>query len=50
MYPILDTILEVVPKPATEIDKPLKFQPALIDYNDYVGRMGIGKYIKERCE
>lgn len=43
MYPILDTILEVVPKPATEIDKPLKFQPALIDYNDYVGRMGIGK-------
>src|SRR5690554_997563 len=43
MYPILDTILEVVSKPATEIDKPLKFQPALIDYNDYVGRMGIGK-------
>jgi GTP-binding protein len=43
LYPILDTILEVVPKPATEIDKPLKFQPALIDYNDYVGRMGIGK-------
>lgn len=43
MYPILDTILEVVPKPETEIDKPLKFQPALIDYNDYVGRMGIGK-------
>lgn len=43
MNPILDTIVETIPKPGQEIDKPFLFQPALIDYNDYVGRMGIGK-------
>ena len=43
MNPILDTIVETVPKPGQETDKTFLFQPALIDYNDYVGRMGIGK-------
>jgi len=43
MEPILDTIIEVIPKPNQDIKSPLQFQPALIDYNDYVGRMGIGK-------
>ena len=43
MEPILDTIIKHIPKPNDLIDAPLQFQPALIDYNDYVGRMGIGK-------
>lgn len=43
MNPILDTIVETIPKPGQETEKPFLFQPALIDYNDYVGRMGIGK-------
>jgi len=43
MIPLLDKILEFVPKPNTDIDAPLQFQPSLLDYNDYVGRMGIGK-------
>ncbi|MFU8792684.1 MAG: translational GTPase TypA [Acholeplasmataceae bacterium] len=43
MEPILDSIIKYVPKPKQEIKKPLIFQPALIEYNDYVGRMGIGK-------
>lgn len=43
MEPILDTIIEIIPKPNQDIKSPLQFQPALIDYNDYVGRMGIGK-------
>lgn len=43
MDPILDTILKEIPQPKTDYKKPLQFQPALIDYNDYVGRMGIGK-------
>ncbi len=43
MTPILDTIIESLPNPEQEVEKPFIFQPALIDYNDYVGRMGIGK-------
>lgn len=43
MVPLLDTIIKYVPAPAQEKDKPLQFQPALLDYNDYVGRIGIGK-------
>ncbi len=43
MEPILDTILKEIPAPNMDSTSPLKFQPALIDYNDYVGRMGIGK-------
>jgi GTP-binding protein len=43
MEPILDTIIKEIPKPNDDAIKPLLFQPALIDYNDYVGRMGIGK-------
>jgi GTP-binding protein len=43
MVPLLDTIIKYVPAPAQEKEKPLQFQPALLDYNDYVGRIGIGK-------
>jgi len=43
MQPILDTIIESLPNPPQELEKPFIFQPALIDYNDYVGRMGVGK-------
>ncbi len=43
MIPLLDKILEFVPKPKVDIDGPLQFQPSLLDYNDYVGRMGIGR-------
>ena len=43
MDPILDLILEHIPAPKTEIDGSLQFQPALLDYNDFVGRIGIGR-------
>ncbi|MCF7933093.1 MAG: translational GTPase TypA [Acholeplasmataceae bacterium] len=43
MEPILDAIINHIPKPTGDPLQPLVFQPALIDYNDYVGRMGIGK-------
>ncbi len=41
MEPILDAVLEYIPSPETE-EGTLQFQPALLDYNDYVGRIGIG--------
>ena len=40
---ILDKIIETVPDPCMDSVSPLQFQPALLDYNDYVGRIGIGK-------
>ncbi|PKL00748.1 MAG: translational GTPase TypA [Tenericutes bacterium HGW-Tenericutes-1] len=43
MIPLLDKILEFVPTPSVDIEGPLQFQPSLLDYNDYVGRMGIGR-------
>ena len=46
MEPILDTIIKSIPKPNQDETDHLQFQPALIDYNDYVGRMGIGKIYK----
>lgn len=43
MEPILDTIIKEIPKPNQDSEASFLFQPALVDYNDYVGRMGIGK-------
>jgi len=40
---ILDTILEEIPAPTGDDTKPLQFQPALLDYNEFVGRIGIGR-------
>mgnify|MGYP004527757369 CR=1 FL=1 len=41
MTPILDMIIDNIPSPKIE-EGSLQFQPALLDYNDYVGRIGIG--------
>ena len=43
MEPLLDMILKEIPDPEYDYDAPLQFQPALLDYNDYVGRIGIGR-------
>lgn len=43
MDPLFDTIIKYIPAPKTDVDKPLQFQPSLLDYNRYVGRIGIGK-------
>ena len=40
---VLDKILEIIPKPTGDIEAPLQFQPALLDYNEFVGRIGIGR-------
>ena len=40
---IYDLIIDEIPAPNVNVDAPLQFQPALLDYNDYVGRIGIGR-------
>ena len=42
MAPILDTILEHIPDPKSNEGEGLQLQPALLDYTDFVGRIGIG--------
>ncbi len=42
MAPILDAVIENIPAPKAKEDGPFQFQPALLDYNDFVGRIGIG--------
>ncbi|EQA45977.1 GTP-binding protein TypA [Leptospira broomii serovar Hurstbridge str. 5399] len=41
--PLLDMVLEHVPPVKASINAPLQFQVTSLDYNDYVGRIAIGK-------
>src|SRR5690625_3157882 len=46
MQSIYDMIIEHIPAPVDNSDEPLQFQIALLDYNDYVGRIGIGRVFR----
>ena len=43
MDPVYELIINEIPEPKVEENGPLQLQTALLDYNDYVGRMGIGR-------
>ena len=43
MASLFEAVLRHVPPPATESDKPLQLQISTLDYNSYVGRIGIGR-------
>lgn len=42
MDPVFETILKEIPEPICDHSGPFRFQPALLDYNEFVGRIGIG--------
>jgi GTP-binding protein len=46
MAPLLDTILEHIPAPVDNSEEPLQFQVSLLDYDNYVGRIGIGRVFR----
>ncbi|WP_087974504.1 translational GTPase TypA [Oceanobacillus rekensis] len=46
MDPVFTTILEHIPAPVDTADEPLQFQVTLLDYNDYVGRIGVGRVVR----
>ena len=50
MDPVLDMIVKEIPAPETDCDGGLQFQPALLDYNDYVGRIGIGRVARGKVK
>lgn len=43
MAPIFDTILKAIPAPLDNVDEPLQFQITMLDWDDYVGRIGVGR-------
>lgn len=46
MKVLYDTIIKNVPAPVDNSREPLQFQVSLLDYNDYVGRIGIGRIFR----
>ncbi|MFW3625905.1 translational GTPase TypA [Aerococcus viridans] len=46
MDPIFNTILDEIPAPVDNSEEGLQFQVSLLDYNDYVGRIGIGRVFR----
>lgn len=50
MAPVFDTIIEKIPAPVDNSDEPLQFQVSLLDYNDYVGRIGIGRIFRGKMK
>ncbi len=45
MDPLFETIINTIPSPVEDMSN-LQLQIALLDYNDYVGRIGIGRITK----
>ncbi len=43
MEPLFETIIKHIPAPAGDEEAPLQLLISTIDYNDYVGRIGVGK-------
>ena len=46
MQCLYESIIENIPAPVDNSEDPLQFQVALLDYNDYVGRIGIGRVFR----
>ena len=43
MKPLFETIIEHIPAPSGDPEAPTQVLISTIDYNDYVGRIGVGK-------
>lgn len=43
---LFESIVENIPSPVDNREEPLQFQVALLDYSDYLGRIGIGRVFR----
>jgi len=43
LVPLFETILQYIPAPESDVDKPFQMLVSSIDYNDFVGRIAIGR-------
>lgn len=46
MDPIFNMIIEHIPAPVDNIEDPLQYQVTLLDYSEYLGRIGIGRVFR----
>lgn len=50
MDPIFDTIIKNIPAPVDNSDEPLQFQITMFDWDDYVGRIGVGRIYRGKVK
>ncbi|KJY58246.1 GTP-binding protein TypA/BipA [Lactobacillus kimbladii] len=50
MNPIFDTIIKSIPAPIDNSEEPLQFQITMLDWDDYVGRIGVGRIYRGRVK
>ncbi|MFV2028732.1 translational GTPase TypA [Neisseria sp. S1] len=50
MRPLFDTILKHTPAPSGSADAPLQLQISQLDYDNYTGRLGIGRILNGRIK
>lgn len=50
MRPLFDTILKYTPAPSGSADEPLQLQISQLDYDNYTGRLGIGRILNGRIK
>ena len=43
LVPLFETIMDYIPGPETDISKPFQMLVSSIDYNEYVGRIAVGR-------
>lgn len=43
MQALYDTIIDHIPAPTENVEEPLQFLVTLMDYNEYLGRIAIGR-------
>ncbi|MCI8335684.1 MAG: translational GTPase TypA [Peptococcaceae bacterium] len=50
LKPLFETIIDYIPAPEVEVDAPLAVLISSIDYNEYVGRIAVGKIERGRMK
>ena len=50
MQPLFDAIMEYIPAPEGDVDEPLQVLFSSLDYDDYIGRIGVGRVQRGRIK
>lgn len=50
MVPVFTSIIDHVPAPVANDDEPLQFQVTMLDYNEYLGRIGVGRVFRGKVK
>ncbi|MFM1655595.1 translational GTPase TypA [Brevibacillus sp. B_LB10_24] len=50
LKPLFDVIVEHIPAPDADEEQPLQMQVTLLDYNDFLGRIGIGRIYRGKID